>query len=53
MIFNHIAVVAVVLFALSVFGCSTTTELKVQSSNADLGNQTIDLHRTSTIHGKE
>ncbi len=51
--FNHIAVVAVVLFALSVFGCSATTELHVQSSNAELGNQTIDLNRTTTINGKD
>lgn len=51
--FNHIAVVAVVLFALSVFGCSSTTELKVQSNSEEFGNQTIDLHRTMTIRGKE
>ena len=51
--FNHIAVVAVVLFALSVFGCSATTELHVQSSNAELGSQTIDLNRTTTINGKD
>ena len=50
---NRVAVLAVVLIALSVFGCTATTELHVQSSNADIGNQTIDLNRTTTINGSE
>ena len=47
--FRYISLIAVVLFFLSGFGCTSHTDLHVQSSNDRLGNQTMELHRDADL----